>query len=113
MKDYFLDKKEQSKKALTVYLDDVRIGFVELKIDSNQAEISYIFDSDYTSNGYCTVVVEKLIEISFNKIGISKIFAYSKSDNISSRKVLEKNNFKENGTKEDFIYYELRKEVEV
>lgn len=58
-------------------------------------------------------MVEKLIEISFNKIGISKIFAYSKSDNISSRKVLENNNFKETGTKEDFIYYELRKEVEV
>lgn len=86
---------------------------VELKVVDTEAEISYIFDSDYTSNGCCTEVVEKLIEISFNKIGISKIFAYSKSDNISSRKVMVKNNFKETGTKEDFIYYELRKEVEV
>ena len=42
---------------------------------------------------------------------LDKLFAYSKEENISSRKVLENNGFKNTGTKEDFIYYELRKEV--
>ena len=49
---------KNKKNSLTVLLDDIRIGFVGLKIDNNIAEISYIFDSDYVGNGYCSEVVK-------------------------------------------------------
>lgn len=106
----FLEKKEQGS-SLTVYLNDVPIGFFGIKVNLDSAELSYIFDSDYTCKGYCTEVVKEAIDISFNKLKLNKLYAYCKEENIASIKVLEKNGFKENGTKDEFIYYELRKEV--
>lgn len=107
----FLKKKEQNANSLTVFLNNSPIGFIGLKIIDMEAEVSYIFDYDYVNNGYCSEVLNKLVDISFNDLMLDKLFAYSKEENISSRKVLEKNGFKNTGTKEDFIYYELRKEV--
>ena len=106
-----IKKKEQNANSLTVFLNNSPIGFIGLKIIDMEAEVSYIFDYDYVNNGYCSEVLNKLVDISFNDLMLDKLFAYSKEENISSRKVLEKNGFKESGTKEDFIYYELRKEV--
>ena len=88
---------------------NIAIGFVGLKINGAGAEISYIFDSDFTGNGYCSEAVSKLIDVAFNQLNLDYIFAYSKSENIASKKVLEKHNFKVNGIKEDFIYYLLEK----
>lgn len=101
---------KNKKNSLTVLLDDIRIGFVGLKIDNNIAEISYIFDSDYVGNGYCSEVVKTLIDIAFNKLNLEKLYAYSKEENIASIKVLTKNRFvnKDSNNKE-FIYYELER----
>lgn len=103
----FLIKKNNS---MTVLLEDKRIGFVELKIDNDKAEISYIFDNDYTSNGYCSEVVRKIIDIAFYKLNLNKLYAYTKEENISSIKVLTKNGFiKKDSNNEEFIYYELER----
>ena len=101
---------KNKKNSLTVLLDDIRIGFVGLKIDNNIAEISYIFDSDYTSKGYCSEVVKELVNIAFNKLNLNKLYAYSKEDNVASIKVLTKNGFvnKDSNNKE-FIYYEMER----
>ena len=101
---------KNKKNSLTVLLDDIRIGFVGLKIDNNIAEISYIFDSDYVGNGYCSEVVKTLIDIAFNKLNLEKLYAYSKEENIASIKVLTKNGFvnKDSNNKE-FIYYEMER----
>lgn len=116
----FLKKKEEKfnqgkASSLTVQLkeDNSKIAFVGLKIneDDKTAEISYIFDVDYTKKGYCKEVVIKLIEISFTELKLNKVIADTVEDNISSRKVLEKLGFKivsektENEIK--FINYEL------
>ena len=103
----FLRKKEQKNNkgissSLTVYLDKTPIGFVGLKIDeeSNSGEISYIFDIDYTKKGYATEVVEKIIEIAFLKVGLTKIFADTVEKNISSSKLLLKLGFEQIGKRE-------------
>lgn len=106
----FLEKKEKGS-SLTVYLNDIPIGFFGIKVLDDGGELSYIFDSDYTGNGYCTEVVKEAIKISFNKINLNKLYAYCKKENIASIRVLEKNGFKNAGTKDEFIYYELKKEV--
>lgn len=103
----FLSNK---KNSLTVLLDNVRIGFIGLKITDDKAEISYIFDSDYTGNGYCSEVIKLLIDISFNKLNLNKLYAYSKNENIASIKVLTKNGFIEkDSNNKEFIYYELER----
>lgn len=103
----FLSKK---KNSLTVLLGDIRIGFIGLKIDNDKAEISYIFDSDYTGEGYCSEVIKVLVDIAFNKLNLNKLYAYSKEDNVASIKVLTKNGFiKKDSNNEDFIYYELER----
>ncbi len=102
----FLDKKNNS---LTVLLDNIRIGFVELKINNNEAEISYIFDSEYTGEGYCSEVVKLLVEIAFDKLNLTKLYAYSKEENIASIKVLTKNGFIKKDSNQEFIYYELER----
>lgn len=107
----FLDKKRKKCNSMTVFCDEVPIGFVELKIVDNKAEISYIFDSDYTGNGYCTEVLEHLIDTSFKKLGLIEIYAFCKEANIASQKVLLKNNFIINDyDNKEFIYYVLKGE---
>lgn len=106
-RDERLDFLSKKKNSLTVLLGNVRIGFVGLKIDEDKAEISYIFDSDYTGNGYCSEVVRVLVDIAFNKLNLNKLYAYTKKENIASIKVLTNNGFinKDSNNKE-FIYYE-------
>ena len=105
-----LDFLSRKKNSLTVLLDNKRIGFVGLKVNEDKAEVSYIFDSDYTGNGYCSEVVKKLIDVAFNKLNVNKLYAYTKEDNVSSIKVLTKNGFiKKDNENEEFIYYELER----
>lgn len=101
--------------SLTVFIKGllVPIAFISLKIseEENSAEISYIFDYDYTKKGYCTEIVKKIIDISFNQLKLTKVWADTIVGNDSSKKVLEKLQF--NKTKErkekDIIFeiYEL------
>lgn len=83
--------------SLTVSLKETQIpiAFVGLKIseEDNTAEISYIFDYDYTQKGYCTEIVKKLLEISFEKLELTKVWADTIVGNDSSKKVLEKLEF--------------------
>lgn len=117
----FLKKKEEKFKqgiasSLTVNLkeDNSKIAFVGLKIDEeeNLAEISYIFDEDYTKKGYCKEAVLKLLDITFNELKLDKVIADTVEDNLSSRNVLERLNFKVVSIKIDnnikFINYELK-----
>lgn len=117
----FLKRKEDKfnqgiASSLTIQLkeDNSKIAFVGLKIDeeNNFAEISYIFDKDYTKKGYCREAVLKLLDISFKELKLDKVIADTVEDNISSRKVLEKFNFKVVSEKIDnnikFINYELQ-----
>lgn len=108
---FFLDKKNKNKNSLTIMIDNIPIGFVELTILGNVAEISYIFDSDYTGNGYCSEVIAKLVEIAFNVIKLDKLYAFCKEDNIASQKVLLRNGFVKKDREKEYLYYELERLV--
>ena len=107
----FLDKKNKTGNSLTVWMGNKPIGFVELIILGNVAEVSYIFDSDYTGNGYCTEVIAKFVEIAFDDIKLDKLYAFCKEDNVASQKVLLKNSFIQKGFENEFLYYELERLV--
>ena len=93
----FLKKKVNS---YTVYLkNSIKIGFINIK---NNNEISYIFDYDYTNNGYCTEAIKEILI--YMK---SNVIAKVRKENISSIRVLEKCGFKyKNTDNEEFMIYE-------
>ena len=100
--------------SITVCLkDETPIGFVGLKINNNEAELSYIFDYDYCNKGYCTEACKKIIDIAFNEFNINKIIADTVEGNDSSRRVLEKLGFEylDTSTKDNikFLNYILSK----
>lgn len=98
--------------SLTVSVKETStpIAFVGLKIseEENSAELSYIFDYDYTRKGYCTEIIKKLIEIGFSDLKLTKVWADTIVGNDNSKKVLEKLNFqKTNERKENEIIFEI------
>lgn len=98
--------------SLTVSLKETQtpIAFVGLKIseEENSAEVSYIFDYDYTRKGYCTEIIKKLIEIGFSDLKLTKVWADTIVGNDNSKKVLEKLNFqKTNERKENETIFEI------
>lgn len=109
----FLEKKEikllnNLASSLTIYLkqSNIPIGFVELKIDddNNNAEISFIFDIDYTKKGYCYEASKKLMDISFNTLKLNKIYADTIEGNEGSQKVLAKLGFVHEGTRRKHVF---------
>ena len=123
----FLEKKENQQKegkvkSLTVYLkDEIPIGFIGIDIDeqNSTAEISYIFDYDYSKKGYCTEACQKILSVCFKDLKLNKIVADTIDGNIASIKVLEKLGFTHTKTRKneafieetneykDFLDYEL------
>ena len=109
----FLEKKASKFKdniagSLTIVLKEtnIPIGFIGLSIDdnNNNAEISYIYDQEYTNKGYCTEASKKLLEIAFKKLELKKVYADTIEGNISSVRVLEKLGFKHEGTRRKQAY---------
>ena len=119
----FLNKKENKFKhgiasQLTISLKSGEpIGFIVLKLDddSNDAELSYIFDQDYTKKGYCKEAATKLIDIAFDELKLQRIIADTVATNTSSIKVLEKLDFQKSNNKIidniEFIDFELDRNI--
>ncbi len=63
-----------------------------------KATLGYRLDKDLCNRGYITEGIAKMIEISFNDLGIDKLEAEVMTTNISSIRVLEKCNFKREQT---------------
>ena len=109
----FLEKKasrfnEGHAGQLTLCLsDETPIGFIGLSIheNDNNAEISYLFDSDYTNQGYCTESSRELIRVGFEELKLHKIYGDTIEGNISSIKVFEHLGFTLEGTRREAAYF--------
>jgi len=109
----FLEKKaskfaDNIAGSLTVYLKESNtpIGFTGLDINENDnnAEISYIFDEDFTGKGYCTEASRKLLDVAFDVLDLNRIFADTIEGNIASSRVLEKLGFSHEGTRRKQVF---------
>ncbi len=109
----FLEKKasrfnEGHAGQLTVCLSDgTPIGFTGLSIheNDNNAEISYLFDIDYTGKGYCTESSKELLRVGFEELKLHKIYGDTVENNVSSIKVFERLGFTLEGTRRDAAYF--------
>jgi len=97
---------ENASDSYTVFLKNgIPIGFINLIFEDSFARLSYIFDYDYCNNGYCTEACLKLIDICFDILNLKSIVADTVDGNNSSKRVLEKLDFKY----KNFIIKDLNK----
>lgn len=79
---------------------------VEQKADvyCKDGEIGYLLLTDYWSKGIMTEAVHQLCEISFSELDIIRITGLVYAPNASSRRVLEKNGFVQEGLQRNAVY---------
>jgi len=72
-------------------------------------EIYYLIGKEYWGKGYATEAMSALIHYYFNTIGLDKLIALAKPENISSNKVIQKLGFKleriVSGMPKEFNFY--------
>jgi len=77
--------------AITLSESDELVGAISLmQIDGIQGELGYWIGEPYWRKGYCTEAAEALIQFSFDKLKISKIFAEHLTSNPASGEVMKK-----------------------
>lgn len=70
------------------------IGYVQTALLKNGSwEVGYHIAKKYTGNGYATEAVTAFLPVIMKRLNIGQIFGICRSDNIASRKVLEKCSF--------------------
>lgn len=81
-----------------------QIAYFLVDSKNNFAEIEYCIGVNFQKNGYATEATKAIIEFGFNKINLHKIQISAKSINIPSKRVIEKCNFKYEGTLRDYFF---------
>lgn len=73
-----------------IYLNNLLIGFVnDVKIEGKKIELGYVIHPDVHNQGYASEVLAAVISDLFAK-GYEEVIAGAFSDNIASRRVMEK-----------------------
>ena len=79
---------------------------------NDEVEVLYGFGKEYWGLGYATEAAKAALSFGFEKIGLDRIVAFAKIDNIASRRVIEKIGLKYIKDIEIFgmncAYYELK-----
>ena len=97
-----IDKKYDNPEYYNwlITLDNKIIGAINLNVDNynESVEFNYAIDDRYKGNGYMTEALEAVKEYCLNEIKTNRIFGGCEINNIASKKVMEKCNFKYEGT---------------
>lgn len=85
-----------------VFQDDNFIGFADFTIfqknrSGGVAEIGYLIQPQYWGRGFGSTIAKELIEICFSQHHLHRVYAKCNSNNIGSKRVLEKNGMKLEG----------------
>ena len=73
------------------------VGVSGIDPDGGLAEVGYFLDPAAHGRGYATAAVASLVEYAFDHRRLAKLYADAFADNEASRRVLEKNGFREEG----------------
>ena len=81
------------------------IGFYRMKKEHFRAEVGYQLQKKYFRKGVMYEVLQEVVKYGFEVMKLHSIEADINPDNIASRKLLEKSNFKKEGMfKENFFF---------
>ena len=80
--------------------------------DYKTAEVGYDLHYNHQGKGIMNEALNRILNLSFNELKLSKILAYTHKDNSNSRKLLERNHFSINKNKIDInnkfnVIYEI------
>lgn len=75
--------------------DGKNVGYVQaVPLDEGQWEVGYHIGGAYTKRGYATEAVSAFLPVIMQKLGIDKISGICVSENLASRRVMEKCGFR-------------------
>jgi ribosomal-protein-alanine N-acetyltransferase len=75
---------------------------------AQHVNLGYWMGRDHAGKGLMTEAVTAIIPLVFNTLGLHRIHAAFLPDNVASRRVLEKNRFKEEGYAENYLQIDGR-----
>ncbi len=105
-----LDKSDNGIRWIIVFKDKKMylgdLGFLDIDIVNNKAEISYKLSSKQWNKGIITEALRAVLSYGFNELGLNKITAQVHHCNGASHSVLRKLGFIMEGTlrKHEYIY---------
>lgn len=105
------ENKEGFRWGITFKPEDRIIGtcgFHNWEKEHSRAEIGYELTPEYWQKGIMTEVIRAVLDFGFSKLELNRIEAFIDRDNISSKKLLEKTGFKEEGTLRDYFFEKNR-----
>lgn len=79
-------------------------GYHNFSKENFRGEIGYELHPDYWQKGLMTEALSAIISFGFNNFNFNRIEAFINPDNISSRKLLEKINFRSEGVLHDYFF---------
>ncbi len=68
-------------------------------------EIGWIFNKNYTNQGFCTEATKAMLDYGFKKLHLHRIVATCQPENIASKRICEKLNMRLEGHFKKCIYY--------
>jgi ribosomal-protein-alanine N-acetyltransferase len=88
------------------------IGLIKINWTHKNAEAGYWIGRSYWNRGLMTEAIELLLKFSFEQLQLHRVNAYVFTENITSKRVLEKNGFQREGEVREAIYkYETWKNL--
>ena len=100
------DAKETIEFLMTVYEsgdgplvypvllnDGTNVGYVQFVPIDEDYEVGYHIGEEYTKKGYATEALKAFLPVIMAKMGIDKVYGICVSENVASKKVMEKCGF--------------------
>ncbi|WP_168124032.1 GNAT family protein [Paenibacillus sp. HB172176] len=83
-------------------------GFHSWMKNHHRSEIGYELTPQYWRKGIMTEAILKVVEFGFNNLELNRIEAFVEPENVNSRKVLERIEFREEGILREHFYWRNR-----
>lgn len=81
------------------------IGGCGIHVDQFNGEIGYCFNPNYAGKGYATEAAKALLKFGFTEIGLHRIFAKCRPQNIRSANLMKRLGMKQEGHLREHLYY--------
>lgn len=112
--DKFMWELENRLWAVVYKPTDTVIGWIEihdcdLLPDPQTFELGFVLSKGYWGRGIMKVVIDSVLSYAFNNLYANRIFCAHFSDNLRSKRVIEKCNFTYYNTIDNLIYYEIKR----
>ena len=94
----FLMSMYEAKEGPLVYpvllKNETNVGYVQLVPIEDGFEVGYHIGKEYTNNGYATEALKAFLDKIMPKKNLERVYGICVSENVASKKVLEKSGFK-------------------